>query len=68
MCVLTMQVSKGSLKELGEAGSPRLSWVSLLTLKIRGLLMLQLQIRQLQHQGLLPHCPLVGGTALREGP
>lgn len=63
-----MQVCEGGLQQLGEAGSPRLSWGSLLTLEVRGLLVLQLQLRQLQYQGLLPHCPLGRRSTLRERP
>lgn len=63
-----MQVGEGGLQQLGEAGSPRLTRGSLLALEIRGLLVLQLQILQFQHQGLLPHCPLGRRSTLREGP
>ncbi len=63
--VPTMQVGEGGLQQLGEARSPRLSRGSLLTLEVRGLLVLQLQLGQLQHQGLLPHRPLGRGSTLR---
>lgn len=68
MCVPTVQVSEGGLQQLGKAGSPRLSRGSLLALEVGGLLMLQLQLHQLQHQGLLPHRPLGRRPALRERP
>lgn len=64
----TMHVCEGGLQQLGEAGSPRLSRGSLLALEVRGLLVLQLQLRQLQHQGLLPHCPLGWRSTLGERP
>lgn len=62
--VPTMQVREGGLQQLGEARSPRLSRGSLLALEVRGLLVLQLQLRQLQHQGLRPHRPLSWWSAL----
>lgn len=68
MRVPTVQVGEGGLQQLGEAGSPRLSRGSLLGLEVWGLLVLQLQLRQLQHQGLLPHCPLGRRSTLRERP
>lgn len=61
----TMQVGEGGLQELGEAGSPWLSRGRLLALQIRCFLVLQLQLRQLQHQCLLPHCPLGWRLSLR---
>lgn len=63
-----MHVCEGGLQQLGEAGSPRLSRGSLLALEVRGLLVLQLQLRKLQHQGLLPHCPLGWRSTLGERP
>ncbi len=63
-----MQVDEGGLQQLGEAGSPWLSLGRLLSLEVWGLLVLQLQLRQLQHQGLLPHGPLGRRSTLREGP
>lgn len=63
-----MQVSEGGLQQLCEAGGPRLPHRRLLTLEVRGLLVLQLQLRQLQHESLLPHCPLGRRATLREGP
>lgn len=63
-----MQVSEGGLQQLGEAGSPGLPRGRLLALEVRGLLVLQLQLHQLQHQGLVPHRPLGGRPALGERP
>lgn len=65
--VPTVQVCKGGLQQLGEAGSPWLSCVILLTLEVRGLLVLQFQFCKLHNQRLLPHCLLVGWATLREG-
>lgn len=62
-----MQVCKGGLQQLGEAGSPWLSCVILLTLEVRGLLVLQFQFCKLHYQRLLPHCLLVGWATHREG-
>lgn len=67
-CVPTVQVSEGGLQQLGKAGSPWLSRGGLFTLEVWGLLVLQLQLCQLQHQHLLPHCPLSRRSALGEGP
>lgn len=63
-----MQVSEGGLQQLGEAGSPWLSWGGLFPLEVWGLLVLQLQLCQLQNQRLLPHCPLCRRSALGKGP
>lgn len=63
-----MQVCEGGLQQLGEARSPRLSRGSLFPLEVWGLLVLQLQLRQLQHQGLRPHRPLSWRSALGERP
>lgn len=68
MRVPTVQVGEGGLQQLGKTRRPRLSWGSLLALEVRGLLVLQLQLTQLKHQGLLPHCPLGRRSTLREGP
>lgn len=68
MCVPTVQVGEGGLQQLGEAGGPRLSGCSLLTLQVWGLLVFQLKLCHLQHQGLLPHRPLGRRPTLWEGP
>lgn len=62
-----MQVCKGGLQQLGEAGSPRLSCGILLTLEVRGLLVLNFQFCKLHNQRLRPHCLLVGWATFREG-
>lgn len=67
MCVPTVQVGEGGLQQLGEAGGPRLSRCSLLTLQVWGLLVLQLKLCHLQHQGFLPHRPLSWRPTLWEG-
>lgn len=63
-----MKVSEGGLQQLGEARSPWLSRGGLFALEVWGLLVLQLQLCQLQHQRLLPHCPLGRRSAFGEGP
>lgn len=68
VCVPTMQVCEGGLQQLGEAGSPRLSRGGVLALEVWRLLVLQLQLCQLQHQGLAPHCPLGRRSTLWERP
>lgn len=45
----TVQVCEGSLQQLGEAGRARVLNACLLFLEVRGLLVLQLQLRQFQH-------------------
>lgn len=65
--VPTVQVCKGGLQQLGEAGSPWLSCVTLLTLEVRGLLVLQFQFCKLHYQRLLTHCLLVGWATHRVG-
>lgn len=64
----TVQVRKGRLQQLGEAGGTRVRRARLLLLEVWGLLVLQLQLRQLQHQRLWPHCLLARRSALRNGP
>lgn len=63
----TVQVREGSLQQLGEAGGTRVPRACLLLLEVWGLLVLQLQLRQLQHQRLRPHCFLARRSALRNG-
>lgn len=58
-----MQVSERGLQELCEARNQGLPWGSLVALEVRGLLVLQLQLHQLQHQSLLPHCSLARWSA-----
>lgn len=58
-----MHICESGLQQLGETGLP---WCRLLALEIRRLLVLQFQLRQFQHQGLLPHCPLRRRPAQRE--
>lgn len=53
-----MHVYERGLQQLGETGAPLLPRGRLLALQVQGLLVLQLQLCQLQHQRLLPHCPL----------
>lgn len=64
----TVQVREGSLQQLGEAEGTRVPPTCLFLLEVRGLLVLQLQLRQLQHQRLRPHCFLARRSALRNGP
>lgn len=53
-----MQVCERCLQQLGEAGGSQMCCVRIVFLEVRGLLMLQLQLSQLQYQRLLPHCSL----------
>lgn len=57
-CAPTVQIGERCHQQLRQTGSPRLPRAGLLALEVRGLLVLQLQFHQLQHQGLLPDCPL----------
>lgn len=63
-----MQVSERGLQELCEAGNQRLPRCGLVVLEVWGLLVLQLQLHQLQHQSLLPHGSLARWSADMERP
>lgn len=63
-----MQVCERRLQQLGEAGGPQMPCVRMLFLEVRGLLVLQLQLSQLQYQRLLPHCSLGRRLSVGEGP
>lgn len=64
----TMQVCEGSFQQLSEAWGTRICRACLLFLEVWGLLVLQLKVRQFQHQHLRPHCFLARRSAFRKGP
>lgn len=64
----TMKVCEGRLQQLGEARGTRVPRARLLLLEVRGLLVLQLQLCQFQHQRLRPYCFLGRWSAVRKGP